>query len=282
MLTKPWRSVVRTALTGIGLAAVLVVTLALAETAVTQTQAPPGTATSAARPGAPTLHRTIRVDGLDIFYREAGPKDAPAILLLHGFPTSSQMFRNLIPALADEYHVVAPDYPGYGHSSMPPRDKFAYTFDNLAKVIDEFTEKVGLTQVRPLRAGLRRPGRLPAGGQAPGAGHGHRGAERQRLRRGARQRLLEADQGVLEGAEEQGEARRPAQPAHLRGDQVAVHARGAEPRAASARTARPTTSSCSTARATTRSSSTCSSATAATRRCTRSGRRTSASTSRRC
>ena len=146
MLTKPWRSVVRTALTGIGLAAVLVVTLALAETAVTQTQAPPGTATSAARPGAPMLHRTIRVDGLDIFYREAGQKGAPTVLLLHGFPTSSQMFRNLIPALADRYHVVAPDYPGFGHSSMPSRERFAYTFDNLATVIDRFTEQIGLTR----------------------------------------------------------------------------------------------------------------------------------------
>lgn len=93
-----------------------------------------------------TLHRTVKLGDLEIFYREAGPKDAPAILLLHGFPTSSQMFRNLIPALANKYRVIAPDYPGYGHSSMPSRDKFAYTFDNLAKVIDEFTEKVGLTK----------------------------------------------------------------------------------------------------------------------------------------
>src|SRR6516165_1609255 len=91
-------------------------------------------------------YRTVRVDDLDIFYRESGPKDGPTILLLHGFPTSSQMFRNLIPALADQYHVVAPDYPGFGHSSMPSRDKFSYTFDNLARVIDEFTQKVGLTK----------------------------------------------------------------------------------------------------------------------------------------
>lgn len=89
-------------------------------------------------------HQTVKVGELDIFYREAGPKDAPAILLLHGFPTSSQMFRNLIPALGDKYRVIAPDYPGYGHSSMPPRDQFAYTFDNLAKVMDAFTEKVEL------------------------------------------------------------------------------------------------------------------------------------------
>lgn len=91
-----------------------------------------------------TLHKTVKVGELEIFYREAGPKDAPTLLLLHGFPTSSQMFRNLIPLLADKYHVVAPDYPGYGHSSMPTHDKFSYTFDNLANVIDEFTEKLGL------------------------------------------------------------------------------------------------------------------------------------------
>jgi pimeloyl-ACP methyl ester carboxylesterase len=91
-------------------------------------------------------YQTVKVGDLDVFYREAGPKDAPAILLLHGFPTSSQMFRNLIPDLADRYRVIAPDYPGFGHSSMPPRERFAYTFDNLAKVIDEFTQKVGLTR----------------------------------------------------------------------------------------------------------------------------------------
>ncbi len=89
-------------------------------------------------------HKTVKAGDLDIFYREAGPKDAPVVLLLHGFPTSSQMFRNLIPALADKYHVVAPDYPGYGHSSMPAHDKFEYTFDHLADVVDEFTQKVGL------------------------------------------------------------------------------------------------------------------------------------------
>ncbi len=103
--------------------------------------------TQFARAEQPTkvFHKTIKVGELDIFYREAGPKDAPAILLLHGFPTSSQMFRNLIPMLGKDFRVIAPDYPGYGHSSMPSRDDFHYTFDNLAKVIDEFTEKVGLT-----------------------------------------------------------------------------------------------------------------------------------------
>lgn len=91
-------------------------------------------------------YRTVKIDGLDIFYREAGPKDAPVILLLHGFPTSSHMFRNLIPVLADEFHLVAPDYPGYGYSSMPTVNEFAYTFDNLADVIEKFTEKVGLKE----------------------------------------------------------------------------------------------------------------------------------------
>ena len=89
-------------------------------------------------------YRTVKIDGLDIFYREGGPKDAAAVLLLHGFPTSSHMFRNLIPALADEFHLVAPDYPGFGNSSMPTVDQFEYTFDRLANVIEKFTENVGL------------------------------------------------------------------------------------------------------------------------------------------
>ncbi|MBK9385884.1 MAG: alpha/beta hydrolase [Planctomycetes bacterium] len=91
-----------------------------------------------------THHKTVKVGDLDIFYREAGAKNAPVVLLLHGFPTSSQMFRHLIPQLADEYRVIAPDYPGFGHSSMPARDKFAYTFDNLADVVEQFTEKLEL------------------------------------------------------------------------------------------------------------------------------------------
>jgi pimeloyl-ACP methyl ester carboxylesterase len=89
-------------------------------------------------------YRTVKVDGLDIFYREAGPVGAPVVLLLHGFPTSSHMFRDLIPALADSYRVIAPDYPGYGNSSMPTVDEFDYSFDNLAKVVDGFTKAVGI------------------------------------------------------------------------------------------------------------------------------------------
>ena len=97
-------------------------------------------------PSAPAqvLHKKVKVGELDIFYREAGPKDAPAVLLLHGFPTSSHMFRDLMPALADRYHVIAPDYPGYGNSSAPPRDQYAYTFDNLAGVVEQFVSQIGL------------------------------------------------------------------------------------------------------------------------------------------
>lgn len=89
-------------------------------------------------------YRTEEVDGLNIFYREAGPKDAPTLLLLHGVPTSSHMFRDLIPLLADRYHVVAPDYPGSGYSDAPSHTAFRYTFDHLADIIDAFTRKLGL------------------------------------------------------------------------------------------------------------------------------------------
>ena len=92
------------------------------------------------------MHRTIEIDGLEIFYREAGSKNAPTILLLHGFPTSSHMFRNLIPTLADEFHLVAPDYPGFGASSMPSVDEFEYSFDKLVAVIEKFVQKLGLQQ----------------------------------------------------------------------------------------------------------------------------------------
>jgi pimeloyl-ACP methyl ester carboxylesterase len=90
-------------------------------------------------------HRTVRIDDIDLFYREAGRADAPAILLLHGFPSSSHMFRRLIPLLADRYRIVAPDYPGFGQSSMPAASEFEYTFDRLAEVMERFTEAVGLT-----------------------------------------------------------------------------------------------------------------------------------------
>ena len=89
-------------------------------------------------------YRKVDVDGLKVFYREAGDPRKPTILLLHGFPTSSQMYRNLIPKLANHYHVVAPDYPGFGESDAPDRATFRYTFENLSLVIDRFTQKIGL------------------------------------------------------------------------------------------------------------------------------------------
>src|SRR5215470_5192101 len=91
-------------------------------------------------------NQSIKVDGLNLFYREAGNPAAPTLLLLHGFPTSSHMFRNLIPKLADNFHVVAPDLPGFGFSNSPPRSEFKYTFENFARVIGAFTEKLGLNR----------------------------------------------------------------------------------------------------------------------------------------
>ena len=91
-------------------------------------------------------YKTTVVDGVKMFYREAGAKDAPAILLLHGFPSSSRMFDTLIPPLADKYHVIAPDYPGFGRSDAPPPDKFAYTFDRLAAYVDTFVAQLGITR----------------------------------------------------------------------------------------------------------------------------------------
>jgi len=112
------------------------------------------------------------VDGNRIFYREAGPRAAPAILLLHGFPTSSHMFRNLIPTLADRYHVVAPDLPGFGFSDAPNHKQFRYTFESLTKAIDGFIQSIGLERFAiyvfdygapvGFRLALARPGRITA------------------------------------------------------------------------------------------------------------------------
>lgn len=118
------------------------------------------------------LNNRIDVDGLEIFYREAGPSDAPILLLLHGFPSASHMFRDLIPRLADRYRVIAPDLPGFGQSAMPPREYFAYTFDNLSKVMSRFTEVLGLERFAlyvfdygspvGLRLAVRHPERISA------------------------------------------------------------------------------------------------------------------------
>src|SRR3954447_21845194 len=94
----------------------------------------------------PTFYRTTLIDGLSIFYREAGPKDALTILLLHGLPSSSRMFEPLFARLSDHYHLVAPDYPGFGHSDWPDSKNFAYTFDHIADIITHFTESLGLAR----------------------------------------------------------------------------------------------------------------------------------------
>jgi pimeloyl-ACP methyl ester carboxylesterase len=106
-----------------------------------------GAAANTTLPAASVTHyRMQNIDGINIFYREAGPLSAPVVLLLHGFPTSSHMFRNLIPALADRYHVIAPDYPGYGQSDMPDRAKFAYTFDRFGELVGGLLDKLGIAR----------------------------------------------------------------------------------------------------------------------------------------
>jgi len=117
-------------------------------------------------------YQHVAVDNHKIFYREAGSKSSPTILLLHGFPTSSHMFRNLIPALAEKYHVVAPDLPGFGFTESPDRKRFRYTFENLAAIIGRFTETLGLKQFAiyvfdygapvGLRLALAHPDRITA------------------------------------------------------------------------------------------------------------------------
>ena len=121
----------------------------------------------------PTIfYRTVQVDGLSIFYREAGPKDAPTILLLHGLPSSSRMFQPLLTRLADSYHLVAPDYPGFGHSDWPDPKQFDYTFDHIAAVMEDFTQALGLAHYTlymqdyggpvGFRMALRHPERVQA------------------------------------------------------------------------------------------------------------------------
>jgi pimeloyl-ACP methyl ester carboxylesterase len=117
-------------------------------------------------------YRTANVDGMKVFYREAGPANAPTLLLLHGFPTSSHMFRNLIPLLADRFHIVAPDLPGFGRTDLPSREAFSYTFARLAEVIARFTELVNLKRFAiyifdygapvGLRIALKHPERITA------------------------------------------------------------------------------------------------------------------------
>ena len=110
----------------------------------------------------PTVfYRTLNVEGLEIFFREAGPRDAPTVLLLHGFPSSSHMFRNLIPMLADTYHVVAPDFPGYGESSAPSVNDFDYSFERLATVTEQVHRKAESLFICAIPLGHRCIGWLP-------------------------------------------------------------------------------------------------------------------------
>ncbi|BDU16622.1 alpha/beta fold hydrolase [Lysobacter auxotrophicus] len=122
--------------------AVLALALATAVPSISHAGEEPARTTSSAT--YPVHHRRIQVEGVDLFYREAGPRDAPTLLLLHGFPTSSQMYRDLIPLLADRFHVIAPDYPGFGQSAAPSPSEFEYSFDNFAKLMDRFTKQLGL------------------------------------------------------------------------------------------------------------------------------------------
>jgi pimeloyl-ACP methyl ester carboxylesterase len=120
----------------------------------------------------PTFYRAIQIDGLSIFYREAGPKDAPLLLLLHGLPSSSRMFEPLFARLSDRYHLIAPDYPGFGHSDWPDPKKFAYTFDHCAEIMERFAEALELSRYAlymqdyggpvGFRMALADPGRVEA------------------------------------------------------------------------------------------------------------------------
>jgi pimeloyl-ACP methyl ester carboxylesterase len=157
----------------LGAAAMLTALLpALAPPALAQTTGVAATREPIRPDSAVTRHRTAKVDGIDIFYREAGPADAPVVVLLHGFPTSSRMFRNLIPALSDRYRVIAPDYPGFGQSAVPDPKTFQYSFAKFAELTDGLLTQLGATRYAlyvmdygapvGFRLALRHPERVTA------------------------------------------------------------------------------------------------------------------------
>ena len=127
-------------------------------------------------------YRTADVDGLTVFYREAGVSDTPALVLLHGFPSASHMFRELIPLLADRFHIVAPDLPGFGKSDMPARGDFDYTFDHITDVIDRLTEILGLDRFALYVFDYGAPVGFRIATRHPRAHHRDHLPERQRVR----------------------------------------------------------------------------------------------------
>ena len=228
----------------------------------------------------PTAYRTVQIDGLSIFYREAGPKDAPTILLLHGIPSASRQFEPLFARLSDHYHLVAPDYPGFGHSDWPDPKKFAYTFDHIAEIMNRFTEALGLKRYTlymhdyggpvGFRMALAHPDRID-GAHRPGRRGARRGAGRE----------LEGAQGVLGRSRRQRGAccartsfrsrrRRPATSAAIRTSSATTRISGPTSSRFSASPPRPT------------SSATSSTTTARTSRRIRSGRPGCARSSRGC
>jgi hypothetical protein len=146
-----------------------------------------------------TRYRTIDVGEVAIFYREAGPAGAPVVLLLHGFPTSSRMFRNLIPMLADKYRVIAPDYPAFGYSAVPSRSEFQYTHAHLSEVMEALIDKLGITRFAMYVMDFGGPHRIPLDAQISRSRHRRCGPEHTGVRRTGRWPALGGRTGVLEG-----------------------------------------------------------------------------------
>jgi pimeloyl-ACP methyl ester carboxylesterase len=173
-------------------------------------------------------HRYATVGGHKLFYREAGPADAPAIVLLHGFPASSFMFRTLIPQLADGYRVIAPDHLGFGRSDAPPASEFDYTFDALTDLAAGLLDQLGVGRYAIYVQDYGAPIGWRLGPSRPGRDHGDRQPERQRVRRRVRRQLLEDGLGLPAGADPRDGTGDPVR-ADAGGDPLAVPDRGAGP-----------------------------------------------------